>query len=98
LFIDRRPVSTPKKREGNSVKCERFPTTLPPSLGKVRAPCPVPKGHVPKRNYGFEKRQKELAKLQKREQKAQKRAERAASPPEPEQEVPPTDPLIPPEE
>jgi hypothetical protein len=61
-------------------------------------PYPVPKGHVPKRNYGFEKRQKELAKLQKREQKAQRRAERAASPGEPELEVQPTDPTIPPEE
>jgi hypothetical protein len=61
-------------------------------------PCPVPKGHVPKRNYGFEKRQKELAKLQKREQKAQRRAERAASPGEPELEVQPTDPSVPPEE
>ena len=33
---------------------------------------------MPKRNYGFEKRQKELAKIQKRKLKAERRAERAA--------------------
>jgi hypothetical protein len=33
---------------------------------------------VPKPNYGFQKRQKELAKQQKREAKAQRRQERAA--------------------
>ena len=42
---------------------------------------------VPKRNYGFEKRQKELAKLRKREEKRLRRAERnspdAATPPDP---------------
>jgi hypothetical protein len=58
----------------------------------------VPKGHVPKRNYGFEKRQKELAKQQKRELKAQRKAERAASPGEPELEIQPTDPSVRPEE
>ena len=58
----------------------------------------MPKGHVPKRNYGFEKRQKELAKQQKREQKAQRKAERAASPTEPELEGPPTDSSVPPQE
>lgn len=40
---------------------------------------------MPKRNYGFEKRQKELAKQQKREAKAQRRLERGAG-------EPPTDP------
>ena len=73
------------------------PIRLPPSLGKVRAPCPVPKGLVPKRNYGFEKRQKELAKQQKRQQKAERRAERANHK-EPDPNAPPTDPLAPPEE
>ena len=33
---------------------------------------------MPKPNYGFQKRQKELAKQQKREAKAQRRQERAA--------------------
>lgn len=33
---------------------------------------------MPKPNYGFQKRQKELAKQQKREAKAQRRKERAA--------------------
>jgi hypothetical protein len=32
---------------------------------------------VPRRNYGFEKRQKELAKQQKRQAKAQRRRDRA---------------------
>jgi hypothetical protein len=32
---------------------------------------------VPRRNYGFEKRQKELAKQQKRQAKAQRRKDRA---------------------
>lgn len=35
---------------------------------------------MPKRNYGFEKRQKELEKKQKKELKLQKRLERAANP------------------
>lgn len=35
---------------------------------------------MPKRNYGFEKRQKELEKLKKRELKAQRKLERAAQP------------------
>jgi hypothetical protein len=35
---------------------------------------------VPKPNYGFQKRQKELAKQQKREAKAQRRLERAEDP------------------
>lgn len=37
---------------------------------------------MPKRNYGFEKRQKELEKKQKKEQKLQRRLERAATTPE----------------
>lgn len=36
---------------------------------------------MPKRNYGFEKRQKELAKVKKREEKRQRRAERGPSDP-----------------
>ena len=33
---------------------------------------------MPKRNYGYEKRQKQLAKTRKREEKAQRKADRAA--------------------
>jgi hypothetical protein len=35
---------------------------------------------VPKRNYGFEKRQKELNKQRKQEEKRQRRQERAEAP------------------
>lgn len=49
---------------------------------------------MPKRNYGFEKRQKELAKIQKRKEKAERRADRAAASlneqvPEPPAPLPP---------
>lgn len=37
---------------------------------------------MPKRNYGFEKRQKELSRQQKQEAKRQRRQERSESPPE----------------
>jgi hypothetical protein len=37
---------------------------------------------LPKRNYGYEKRQKELHKQQKREEKRQRKLERAGDPPE----------------
>jgi hypothetical protein len=37
---------------------------------------------VPKRNYGFEKRQKELNKQRKQEEKRQRRQERAEAPAE----------------
>ena len=37
---------------------------------------------MPKRNYGFEKRQKELEKKQKKELKLQRRLERSAATPE----------------
>jgi hypothetical protein len=37
---------------------------------------------VPKRNYGFEKRQKELNKQRKQEEKRQRRQERADAPAE----------------
>jgi hypothetical protein len=37
---------------------------------------------LPKRNYGHEKRQKELNKQKKKEEKLQRRHERAANPPE----------------
>ena len=52
---------------------------------------------VPKPNYGFQKRQKELAKQQKREAKAQRRKDRVASEqdplaqPETPEPEPPTD-------
>jgi hypothetical protein len=35
---------------------------------------------VPKRNYGFEKRQKELSRQQKQEEKRQRRRERSETP------------------
>lgn len=37
---------------------------------------------LPKRNYGFEKRQKELARKQKKEEKMQRRLERTREAPE----------------
>jgi hypothetical protein len=37
---------------------------------------------LPKRNYGYEKRQKELHKQQKREEKRQRKLDRAGDPPE----------------
>jgi hypothetical protein len=40
---------------------------------------------LPKRNYGFEKRQKEMKKQQKRDEKRQRKLERANSPVEGEQ-------------
>jgi hypothetical protein len=48
---------------------------------------------VPKRNYGFEKRQKELKRQQKREEKLQRKLDRAESPPDEakhETEAPPS--------
>lgn len=48
----------------------------------LRRLTPTDRNPVPKRNYGFEKRQKELAKVKKREAKQARRAERAAAPPE----------------
>jgi hypothetical protein len=48
---------------------------------------------LPKRNYGFEKRQKELAKAEKRKLKEQRRAERT----EPGPDDPTIDPPISPE-
>jgi hypothetical protein len=50
---------------------------------------------VPKRNYGFEKRQKELAKIQKRQLKAERRADRAAASPN-EELLDPSAPPAPP--
>jgi hypothetical protein len=47
---------------------------------EVAAFFPQPEVHLPKRNYGFEKRQKELAKAEKRKLKAERRAERASDP------------------
>ena len=37
---------------------------------------------MPKRNYGFEKRQKELIKQRKQEEKRQRKLDRANAPPE----------------
>jgi hypothetical protein len=41
---------------------------------------------VPKRNYGFEKRQKELKRQQKQEEKRQRKLDRVSEPPEAERE------------
>ena len=38
------------------------------------------RGNVPKRNYGYEKRQKELKRQEKREEKRQRKLERADTP------------------
>ncbi len=48
---------------------------------------------MPKRNYGFEKRQKELDKKRKKEEKMQRRSERAANAPEENE----SDATVPPE-
>ena len=53
---------------------------------------------MPKRNYGFEKRQKELAKMQKRQLKADRRAERAQAPQDEQTMDPPAAPAPEPEE
>jgi hypothetical protein len=57
---------------------------------------PSSKGSValPKRNYGFEKRQKELNKQRKQEEKRQRKLERSSAPPA-EGEAEETDPLAP---
>lgn len=52
---------------------------------------------MPKRNYGFEKRQKELNKQRKQEEKRQRKLERAIAPPE-GGKVEETDSAIPAEE
>jgi len=55
---------------------------------------------LPKRNYGFEKRQKELNKQRKREEKQQRKLDRATGRVEdgaPENEADPTDPASAPE-
>ena len=58
---------------------QRRPLILFLTLAVVTsAPHSDPEMPLPKRNYGFEKRQKELAKQRKREEKRQRRAERDA--------------------
>jgi hypothetical protein len=53
---------------------------------------------VPKRNYGYEKRQKELNRQSKREEKRQRKLERANEPTEEPRSDEPTPPVAPPEE
>lgn len=53
---------------------------------------------MPKRNYGFEKRQKELNKQRKQEEKRQRKLERANEPAEPGEIQDPELPLAPPSE
>ena len=55
-----------------------------------------PRSPVPKRNYGFEKRQKELAKIQKRKLKAERPAERSAQSLDEQVPDPPESPASPP--
>ena len=52
---------------------------------------------VPKRNYGYEKRQKEISRQNKREEKRQRKLERANEPPEESRSDEPTPPARPPE-
>lgn len=62
----------------------RNPLNPLPSARRSRhraGPSPYLETHLPKRNYGFEKRQKELAKVKKREEKRQRRAERGSGDP-----------------
>lgn len=69
---------------------QRRPLILLLTLPSSHRPSPSfhPEMPLPRRNYGFEKRQKELAKKRKREEKRQRRAERDApddpTPPDPE--------------
>ena len=53
---------------------------------------------MPKRNYGFEKRQKELEKKRKKEEKRQRKLERAGPPPEDAEADEPAQTDPPPEE
>jgi hypothetical protein len=53
---------------------------------------------VPKRNYGYEKRQKELTKRNKQEEKRQRKLERANEPTEESRGEEPGAPAGPPEE
>jgi hypothetical protein len=52
---------------------------------------------LPKRNYGFEKRQKELSRQQKQEEKRQRRLDRSERPPQ-DVGIDPTRPEVSPEE
>lgn len=52
---------------------------------------------MPKRNYGFEKRQKELSRQQKQEEKRQRRLDRNDRPPE-DVAIDPILPDVPPKE
>ena len=56
-----------------------------------------PEMPLPKRNYGFEKRQKELAKARKREEKRQRRAQKNLTEEndQPEQDADPDSPDLP---
>jgi len=54
---------------------------LRPALRRSgRRPRPTWEPRLPKRNYGYEKRQKELHKQQKREEKLKRKLERADAP------------------
>jgi hypothetical protein len=52
------------------------------AFGVGRTLCPDPESILPKRNYGYEKRQKELNKQRKQEEKRQRKLERAEAPAE----------------
>jgi hypothetical protein len=60
-------------------ECERG-TVRPTSLHRGRTTCPQAEPTLPKRNYGYEKRQKELNKQRKQEEKRQRKLERAEAP------------------
>jgi hypothetical protein len=56
---------------------------------------PIESPAVPKRNYGYEKRQKEIHKQNKREEKRQRKLERANEPPEDSKQDEPVPPAGP---
>lgn len=84
-------MGEPPRRAGESVTFGAVAGNAPASSFRNAQP----RGSVPKRNYGFEKRQKELAKMQKRQLKAERRAERAQ--PQPEEQAGDSDAPLPPD-
>ena len=70
-------------------KEEPSPSTPPDLYRELR---------LPKRNYGYEKRQKELGKQAKREQKRQRKLDRAAESPENVKSEEPTSATPPPKD
>jgi hypothetical protein len=77
----------------------RVPATLWPwHVGPGRLPVPTRSISLPKRNYGHEKRQKELTRQRKKEEKLQRRLDRTNVRSENADPVESTAPDLPPEE